>query len=207
MDMHQAIESVLDTAIDHEMLEVIVRLDDDDVESIQAIKPIDRVTWIVGDREDGYASMARFWNEMARLACGAWLLPFNDDARMLKEGWDLALDQFDFTKPCRVAPIDNTRSRDLWIAFPILPRAIYHKWGYITQYCGIDTWNHHALKDFPVYKCNEIEIQHRRPDLAGWEGQHVEPERTREIEKACAQWDHNFDYWREQAEVAGRLLQ
>jgi glycosyltransferase involved in cell wall biosynthesis len=87
-----SIESLLETAIEPENIEILFRLDDDDdtdPEELQALHT--NVKIITGPRLKGYQSLDIFYNELCEIATGEWLFLWNDDAVMLSDCWDLFL--------------------------------------------------------------------------------------------------------------------
>jgi hypothetical protein len=66
--------------------EVILRCDGDDIDSIAFLRGRPH-RFIVGPREEGYRSLPRFFNEMARLATGDLLMCGNDDVEFRTPGW------------------------------------------------------------------------------------------------------------------------
>lgn len=88
------IDSFLDTADNPADVEVVVRVHDDDPDSLKWVKtrpPSIRV--IIGDTGDGYGSMAEYLGALAAVSRGAWLWPSSDDWRSLTQGWDTLLAQ------------------------------------------------------------------------------------------------------------------
>lgn len=85
--LERAIRSVLDTAADRAGVEVIVRIDDDDVASIRAIETIRELgaRVLVGSRHAGYASLGAFYTEMADASSAPWIWIMNDDAYVVDD--------------------------------------------------------------------------------------------------------------------------
>jgi glycosyl transferase family 2 len=78
------------TVSDPARVEVILRCDYDDVLSIAYL--CQRGTpFIVGSRREGYATLATFINEAARLSTGELVIVVNDDVEFLTADWDLRL--------------------------------------------------------------------------------------------------------------------
>jgi len=87
-----SIQSLLETAIEPENIEILFRLDDDDdtdPEELQSLHT--HVKIITGPRLNGYQSLDIFYNELCEIATGEWLFLWNDDAIMLSDCWDLFL--------------------------------------------------------------------------------------------------------------------
>lgn len=72
-------------------VELVVRLDDYDAETAawaRALRPLPVI--VTGPRLNGYASLPRFFNEMARVASGDLLMCGNDDMIFDTPNWDAA---------------------------------------------------------------------------------------------------------------------
>lgn len=92
-----AIRSLLEKAYNPHQVEILVKVDDDDQETLQAVDRISKEVPIkaaVSPRGRGYADIHHFTNLLASHATGDWLFIFNDDARMKTSGWDLCLERF-----------------------------------------------------------------------------------------------------------------
>ena len=103
--------SFLQTADNPANVEVIVRVHDDDPDSLAWVKtrpPGIRV--IIGDTDDGYGSGSDRVNCMAAASKGDWLWAAADDCRVRTKGWDRILAQ-------RLAEPRHACSL-LWSSFP-----------------------------------------------------------------------------------------
>lgn len=69
-------------------VEVVIRCDHDDPETISFVQSLRHPLLISGPRYRGYASLATFVNEAARLSHGELVLVVNDDAEFLTFAWD-----------------------------------------------------------------------------------------------------------------------
>lgn len=96
--LKRTLRNIADTCgSDPSTVEILIRLDEDDDESIAAqesfhaaCSPID-LKIIVGPRGEGYKNFHVFVNELAVVARGDFLMLFNDDARFLSRNWPLAI--------------------------------------------------------------------------------------------------------------------
>jgi 2-polyprenyl-3-methyl-5-hydroxy-6-metoxy-1,4-benzoquinol methylase len=87
----QAISSIYDLAQDKSLVEFILKIDDDDLETIECAKNLASalpLKAIVSPRGNGYHDMHTWVNTMSEAATGDWLFLFNDDARMATPDWD-----------------------------------------------------------------------------------------------------------------------
>jgi len=149
-----ALDALYDTASQPDSLEVLIRLDDDDLASIRSI---DRLTSypglrvLTGNHLDGWSSIHLFLNELAALATQYWLFLYNDDATMETPGWDDTIRQYEDT-PRLLAPAMLCRRRSkrgfVWKAAgrtfynssPILARPIYEAMGHYAKCANADVY-------------------------------------------------------------------
>ena len=127
-------------------LEIIIRLDHEDGESLAAINELVQdfqVLVMVGEHRRGYADLHFAWNEMARAAQGVLLILSNDDVRFETPEWGRIVQEahekaqgglYFYWLDC-----DSTNYG--WPAFPIVPKELVHR-GHpdLTKFCGVDSW-------------------------------------------------------------------
>ncbi len=152
--LERAIRSVLDTADDRANVEVIVRIDDDDVSSIRAIDAIRALgaRVLVGARCDGYSSLNMFYTEMADASSAPWIWIMNDDAYVVDDHpgrdrsmrWDRQLSRIGVTDHIVQAEVyqlgGSGYSRTTGAAFPIVPNGCWRTFGYEHIKNPPDTW-------------------------------------------------------------------
>jgi hypothetical protein len=87
------LKSIYDTAIDKYKVETIVTYDNDDQSTIDALPKLKELCRdfpvIFRSRERHYATSGVYYNEMAKLARGKYIIAVNDDTVFCKIGWDL----------------------------------------------------------------------------------------------------------------------
>lgn len=107
-DLRRAIASLWNNAAEPELLEILLRVDDDDKETAAAIKDMEEqypLTVFSGPRGGGYAELHKYVNDLARQAHGDWLFLFNDDSEILTPSWDrVILNLSCYNKPMGVVP-------------------------------------------------------------------------------------------------------
>lgn len=101
------IDSINYTTSDLSKIEMIIKIDDDDlsyVESLDAINQMAnfKLTIIGGHRLHGYCSLNVFVNQMTQMAEGRWLWMLNDDVRVVTHGWDDILRAIPVTRKTRM---------------------------------------------------------------------------------------------------------
>lgn len=90
--LDRALHSIRDMSSSEEAVEVLLRCDDDDQETIAYLEGVKRenhnLQVLVGPRKDGYKSIPSFMNEMAAVAKGKILMCCNDDVVFMTKDWD-----------------------------------------------------------------------------------------------------------------------
>jgi hypothetical protein len=151
----EAIRSLKEKAASPDSVEILVRLDDDDPAFHIPIIPLPMVgtSLIMGPRLRGYADIYVFLNELAEKASGDWLMPFNDDAEMLTEGWDEIISKHADPAIPSVATLQQDPPHD-YPCFPVVSRAFYRAVGSIARHVAYDTWILFVARDF----CQTVEL-------------------------------------------------
>ena len=150
----QAVQSIKDTAADFADVEVLVRADDDDAETIAVCDElldadlIDHA--IVGSRLGGYGSLYTFYDELAQHARGRWIWIMNDDAKVTGHGWDQQLAELS-THGLIVQPEIYQLNASAYPrceggAFPIVPSMVWRRFGVPHMGSPVDTWLDEMLR-------------------------------------------------------------
>jgi hypothetical protein len=183
--LNRMLESLVMTADDPSRVEVVLRVDDDDTETLVYLHEQARTTWatmlhrlfcVTGPRLNGYASTPTFINEAAAAATADLLLLNNDDVAFHTHGWDRRLVEeaakypdgiFDLcvdsvvNNPNCVFPCQSRRQMDLLGGF-CDQRLIY-----------IDIWLRDVLAPFGrVIRVDDVRIEHQ------WTGRTPDQERA-----------------------------
>lgn len=156
----ESVASLAAIAKDPDAVEVLVAIDPDDPATVDATLDLDGVRpWTAPERY-GYAQLHRYYNHLATMAKGEWLLLWNDDATMRTPGWDEV--------------IGGQEPGVLWLAsnqgpyyFPAWPRAWSDAWGHVSLSPNVDVWvsevGARVGRTVPV----PVEIHHDRKDITG----------------------------------------
>jgi hypothetical protein len=157
----KSIASLWTLAKDRGSVEVLVAADPDDPEMKNANVAAESVKWLwVAPERYGYAQLHRYYNHLATMAKGDWLLLWNDDATMRTPGWDEV--------------IGSQAPGVLWLAsnqgpyyFPAWPRAWSDAWGHVSLSPNVDVWvsevGARVGRTLPV----PVEVLHDRKDITG----------------------------------------
>lgn len=111
----------------------------------------------------GYIKLNQYVNWLAGQAQGQWLMFWGDDAVMETQDWDghiLAVPDF------RVLRISTHRQHPYAI-FPIVPRAWYDLFGYISAHQLSDSWVSQIAYITDIMHNIDVEVMHDRFDLTG----------------------------------------
>ena len=86
-------DSIQETCNSIKNLEVLVRIDDDDIETVQFVENYRRdsellIRTVIGKRGKGYADMDKMVDELCQISTGDILFLLNDDAQFITKNWD-----------------------------------------------------------------------------------------------------------------------
>lgn len=171
----RAIVSIYATAFNPASAEVLIRIDDDDKRTLEAMRdglaqtfrelsPMIRVT--VGKREKGYHSLKDFTIIEAAKSTGRWVCMWNDDAVFQPdtnaEPWDIQLDLFPETgvvvQPGIYKLNDSEYPLCAKSAFPFFPNNSWKQFGIafwndyeVAERLGGAGWKTHFLDGITVW--------------------------------------------------------
>lgn len=90
--LERALHSIWDMSSSEDAVEVLLRCDEDDKETIDYLEGIKsqnpNLQVLIGPRKDGYKSTPSFYNDMAAVAKGNLLMVCNDDVVFRTKNWD-----------------------------------------------------------------------------------------------------------------------
>lgn len=137
-------ESLVRNASDPKSFEMLLGFDADDTKSLDdwtSLPPADAVRWraLVGPRA-GYKNLHTYYNSLAEIACGDWLVLLGDDTFVTTPGWDGRI----LSKPCdRIYNTGNPNDPDysrISLMHPVVPRAWHSVTGRLSTYSQFDTY-------------------------------------------------------------------
>lgn len=91
-DLRTFLNSVRNTALHPETIEILFYVDDDDKTTIPLTKPLEEefkafnLKFIIGPRSDHFSK--DYFNFLAKQAFGRWVMAVNDDSVFMTQGWD-----------------------------------------------------------------------------------------------------------------------
>lgn len=167
----ETVDSLYSLARDKSLIEFCFKLDQDDLDSIKFIQDLSAIIparTIISPRGKGYLELHNFINELSAIAKGDWLFIFNDDARMLTEGWEQILLEADpwlmgkwggNNDVCLFAP--RVVEREISWEFPILRRKVYEILGHFSLAYSSDAYIYGILSDLDAAAIlSSIEVTH-----------------------------------------------
>jgi hypothetical protein len=144
-------------------VEYLVAADPDDYSTIVTAEACGARTWTAPERY-GYQRLHEYYNHLAAMASGAWLLMWNDDTRMLTPGWDQIIEA-------------QTRDTVLWPharghgtlsnPFPAWPAWWTRATGRVSPVMHPDTHIQGIGRALGKARRISVEISHDRPDITG----------------------------------------
>lgn len=161
-----SINSLLDNLSSDNDIEILLRFDDDDLDTVGAVKKViddERVKYFIGPRY-GYPGFYRYINQLASEAKGDWLMLMNDDALMQTKNWDKEVEKYDG----KMVFLDSNTNHGIFILiFSIVPRKVFDILGHFSLSSQCDTWLYHIGEMLKINVVTPIHIFHDRADLTG----------------------------------------
>jgi hypothetical protein len=117
-------------------IEVLLAIDDDDMDTLRSTLSLDFDKAIIVKRY-GYDNLHEYYNELARIATGDWLLLYNDDCTITTQGWGIEVEEYVSTRPSYLC---GTTSGSAYPCFPLISRAAYTTMGKYSEFAANDTW-------------------------------------------------------------------
>jgi hypothetical protein len=154
--LEKAIDSLYNSVSDLDQIEIILKLDNDDLQSFTGLKNLKHSKIIVGPRKNGYDSLGDFYQEMADLAVGKWVWIFNDDVTIefskTEKSWEQQLLEFSsdgiIIHPECFTIYNQVNMHYVGGPFPFVPTNCWKKFNHpIPNSEPIDHWLHYMLLD------------------------------------------------------------
>lgn len=152
---------LLDLAAEPDDIEILVAADLDDTATQAEDLPQQARVWTAPERY-GYSRLHEYVNRLAEQADGDWLMLWNDDARILTQGWDAIVHE---QPPGVLWPHSN--DIPTCNTFPIWPRTWTEHLGHVSLSPHCDSWIQYLGQALGRHERVDIEILHDRADLTG----------------------------------------
>jgi len=168
-----SISSLIDLADEPAMLEFVLAIDGDDTAVIdyvqKEIAPKLQSLSINGRahvyQRQGYEGLHVYYNTLANITSGDWLMLWHDDALMQTKGWDSIIRENDGEFKL-LAPHDNHNGHPYAI-FPIVPRDWFMLMEHFSQHPHVNAWLSHVAYLVDIFKRIPVHVLHDRFDLTG----------------------------------------
>jgi hypothetical protein len=149
--LKKALDSFYSKCSHPESLEFTFRIDNDDVDTISAVKtfPYPNLVTVIGDRLDGYGSLHTFSNEVCRISKGDLIFFCADDDEMLTDNWDNYLKPY-LNKLC-ILKLQSTVDQGSY-SF-VVHRKVFEILGHLSLNPHCDTWLEIVGKESGIFHC------------------------------------------------------
>ena len=159
--LNETLYSILSLANPDEVnFEIIVKVDFDDVDTIDYIKnwenTFENVTFIINSRRGGWLNMVDYVENMIDIAKGDWILNINDDMVITTPHWNTKLTNH--LKEFKIYFPDTNGYRQ---SFPVYPKKLKEILGHISYTNQIDTYLYNLSQqtDMEVY-IDDVYFEH-----------------------------------------------
>lgn len=176
--LEDCIESFLKNTMDHSRVELLFKVDFDDLDTIKFFES-NRLSInykvLISDREHGYGSLHSHYNDLAKLSKSEFLMIFNDDIEMLTPNWDSVVSKFSgrsFVLAVRNQRIRNGLTSPIFENYngnPIIPFAIFSHTGALSHHPMVDDWwvmvsRYLKTQNFNIERWIDVDLLFKRPD-------------------------------------------
>lgn len=168
-----SIKSMINLAHDRDEIEFCIAIDNDDTASneyfTKTVTP-----WFEKEELDllvmsfdrlGYAKLNEYISHLASNCNGAWIITWNDDARMESQDWDKEIASY--TGQFKLLAFKDNHNKHPYSIFPILPREWMVLFGIISPQQAIDAWVSQVCYLTDCFQRIESTVLHDRHDLTG----------------------------------------
>lgn len=178
--LKECLDSINNKTQDKSLVEILLKIDTDDQETIDFIKQYEptssiEIKYIITDRKNGYGSLDEHMNHLASLSEAEFLLGLNDDIEMVTDGWEQHYIPYkgkNFLIAIHIESIKNGITHKWWEgynAFPTIPRDFFKYMGALQGHHMLDDWWEHVMKPIrnqglDLNRWVNITILNKRPD-------------------------------------------
>lgn len=162
--LEKSISSIYDNESKQNNIKVIVKMDNDDIGTINLLlthKYFNNITLVVSDRLRGYQDIHNFYNDMAKLEDDSdFFLIFNSDAMIKTLNWDLLLKSYNPGDYLILHHnmVNGRGSGDYF--FPIISQAYYKLCGFISLVYDYDGYLYNMALKAGIRTTINLDIEH-----------------------------------------------
>jgi glycosyltransferase involved in cell wall biosynthesis len=169
----RSIDSLLTKASQPDQIEILLALDRDDTASLQYVHEVIADRWpnnihVYQMDPLGYSKLNIYYNTLAGLAWGYWLMVWNDDALMDTAGWDDLVDQHR-NHPMPLLRIPCANFEHPFALFPIIKKEWFNVCGTFSYYAHVDRFVYNMSQNLGDNVLTDIAatVTHDRADITG----------------------------------------
>lgn len=159
--LRNLLDSIIDKCYDIESIEILLKIDSDDVETIEKLKSYKRtdlIKTIISERKMGYSSLNDYYNELYEKSTGEFIFCVNDDITIETNSWDLLVKKYSGNLVC-LHHNPTLPHNDCWY-FPIVSKEILDVIGCVSKSVFYDGYLYFMLEDLNIFKRIDITINH-----------------------------------------------
>ncbi len=157
----KTLDSIIDNCSDVTKIEILVKLDDDDFETLEKInsyKNIDLINVRISNRKKGYESLNEFYNELYEVSTGEFIFCINDDVIIETQNWDKLIEVYSGQLVC-LHHNPTYPHNDGWY-FPIVSKKILDVIGCVSKSVFYDSYILKLLENLDVFRNINLSINH-----------------------------------------------
>jgi hypothetical protein len=213
--LKECLDSFNQKTQDKSLVEFLIKIDTDDIETIQFINKYSltseiEIKTVISDRKNGYGSLHEHYNSLAAIAEAEFLFGMNDDIEMLTNNWEQQYIKYknkNFILGVNVEKIKDNIVSHMWgfaddyNAHPSIPYDIYNFIGSLQEHPMLDDWWVHITRPIremglDIQRWLDIKLLFKRPDGYNTER---EADQTYLESRQHINWNHQnspelFDY-------------
>lgn len=157
----QTLNSIITKCDNINNIEILIKVDDDDFETINRLKSYDNfnlITMVISSRKNGYASLNEFYNELYEMSSGEFIFCANDDMTIVTDKWDSLVKPYSGEFVCLHHNPTHPHN-DTWY-FPIISKKILDIIGCVSKSVFYDGYLYFMLEGLNLFKRIDLTINH-----------------------------------------------
>lgn len=157
----ETVNSIINKCDDVNNIEILIKVDDDDIETINKLKTyekFDLITMVISSRRKGYASLNEFYNELYEKSSGEFIFCANDDMTIQTDKWDTLVKPYSGEFVCLHHNPAHPHN-DTWY-FPIISKKILDIIGHVSKSVFYDGYLYFMLEGLNLFKRIDLTINH-----------------------------------------------
>jgi glycosyltransferase involved in cell wall biosynthesis len=157
----QTIDSLINRCSNLQNIEILIKIDDDDFETIEGLKSYknyNSINVIISDKKQGYKSLNEYYNELYEKSSGEFVFCINDDLTIETDNWDKLVEPYIGQFVCLhhnpAFPHEYT-----WM-FPIVSKQILDVIGCVSKSVFYDGYLYYILEDLGLFRQVDLTVNH-----------------------------------------------